>query len=66
MDEVMQNAPPDLLGVAKALIERHGHYGQIPDIHMEEAGRLLDDCMGLIFPHLSPHRPKSAREIEAG
>ncbi|WP_281300467.1 MULTISPECIES: hypothetical protein [unclassified Iodidimonas] len=65
MDKVMQNAPPDLLGVAKALIERHGHYGQIPDIHMEEAGRLLDDCMGLIFPHLSPNRPKSAREIEA-
>ena len=55
----------DLLSVARALIERQRAYGEVPDIHMDEAGRLLEDCLRLLFPHMARSRPKSAREVEA-
>jgi len=55
----------DLLGVASALIERHEAYGEVPDLHMQEAGAFLEECLGLLFPQLARPRPKSARELEA-
>jgi len=56
----------DLLETAAALLERHGSYGQIPDLHMDQAGKLVEECLGLLFPHLARTRPRSAHEIEAG
>lgn len=47
------------------LIERQRSYGDVPDIHMEEAGLFLDECLGLLFPQMARQRPKSPREVEA-
>lgn len=51
--------------VAGELARRHESWGPVPDIHIEEAGRFLDECLGLLLPHLAHSRAKSAREIEA-
>jgi len=63
--EDTSSAPRDLLSVASELFERHDAYGEIPDLHMDEAGAFLEECLGLVFPQLARSRPKSAREVEA-
>ncbi len=55
----------DVYAVAGRLMAHHQSFGQVPDIHMDEAGAFLEDCLGLLFPQLARCRPKSAREIEA-
>lgn len=59
--------PPrqDVLSIAGQLMARQTDYGGVPQIHMEEAGAFLEECLGLLFPQLSRQRPKSEREIEA-
>lgn len=59
------SAPRDLLTVASELYDRQNAYGELPDLHMDEAGAFLEECLGLVFPQLARNRPKSAREIEA-
>lgn len=55
----------DILAVARSLVDQHAGYGPLPDIHMNDAGAFLEECLGLVLPQLASHRPKSAREVEA-
>lgn len=55
----------DLLAVASELLERHERYGSVPDIHIDQAGAFLEECLGLLYPQLMQARPKSARELAA-
>ncbi|MFQ5347598.1 MAG: serine O-acetyltransferase [Rhodothalassiaceae bacterium] len=55
----------DIYSIAARLMEQQESFGPVPDIHMDEAGAFLQDCLGLLFPQLARSRPKSAREIEA-
>ncbi len=54
-----------LLGTARALASQHRTFGTIPDIDMREAGRFLEECIGLLFPHHARPRYRSERELEA-
>lgn len=67
MDDKWKGAAPacDMMAVAKALIAQHKAFGDIPDIHIDEAGHFLQSCLGLLLPHLAHARPKSPHEFEA-
>ena len=54
-----------LLAIARDLAGRHREFGSVPDLDMAAAGRFLENCLGLIFPHHARPRPRSEREIEA-
>lgn len=55
----------DLAPIAEKLAEHRAKFGTVPDLHMREAAAFLDDCLALLFPHLSHPPIRSEREIEA-
>lgn len=65
MDKLEHSLSRSLYNAASRLMERQKAYGKVPDIHMDEAGALLDTCLALLFPQLAHCSSGSAREVEA-
>jgi len=55
----------ELSPVATRLAEHHKSFGKVPNLHTRDASTFLNECMALLFPHLSYPRIKTEREIEA-
>ena len=55
----------DLSPIAKRLQDHYTVFGHIPNLTLEEAGRFLNDCMALMFPHFADHKSSSGPELEA-
>lgn len=55
----------DLRPVASRLLDHHRSFQHVPDLTLEQAGRFLDDCLAVLFPHFANDKRMSVAELEA-